>query len=43
LENGTEEIPDGQASWLKALAQAHAELGIPSAYKGWKLEPKNRS
>jgi hypothetical protein len=36
-------VSDGQASWLEALAQAHTELGIPAAYKGWKLEPKNRS
>jgi hypothetical protein len=41
--DGNEDIPDGLASWLEALAQAHAELGIPAAYKGWKREPKNRS
>jgi hypothetical protein len=41
--DGTEGIPDGLASWLEALAQAHAELGIPAAYKGWKREPKNTS
>lgn len=40
--NGTEEIPDGLASWLDALAQVHTELGIPSAYKGWKLKPKRK-
>lgn len=34
LEAGNEEVPEGLATWLETLAQAHEALPPPSTYRG---------
>ncbi|MDH6295590.1 hypothetical protein [Agrobacterium fabrum] len=34
LEAGNEAVPDGLATWLETLAQAHEALPPPSTYRG---------